>query len=330
MARADLLKKLFSSFKHDDRELFYKIAREIIEDERKKNHGILADDLKLILNGSFQSPSNISLFTTNTPKDSDKDAPLVEVIYPDKYFSDLITTDETIGQLEEVVKEFNNWDVLVSNGVFPTRRVLFYGPPGCGKTLAAKTLAAEIGIPMLYVRFDSLISSYLGETSSNIRKVFEYAKNDSWVIFFDEFDAIGRSRSDESEHGEIKRVVNAFLQQIDSYKGRSLIVAATNYEQSVDYAIWRRFDETIRFDMPTNKEKMKLFSLKIKKFKGPDYALEQYLDNLKQFSHSDIERISQIIMKQCILEGKKMYTKKDIEYAVKRQEDIVSLRKTQY
>ena len=325
MARADLLKKLFSSFKHDDRELFYKIAREIIEDERKKNHGILADDLKLILNGSFQSPSNISLFTTNTPKDSDKDAPLVEVIYPDKYFSDLITTDETIGQLEEVVKEFNNWDVLVSNGVFPTRRVLFYGPPGCGKTLAA-----EIGIPMLYVRFDSLISSYLGETSSNIRKVFEYAKNDSWVIFFDEFDAIGRSRSDESEHGEIKRVVNAFLQQIDSYKGRSLIVAATNYEQSLDYAIWRRFDETIRFDMPTNKEKMKLFSLKIKKFKGPDYALEQYLDNLKQFSHSDIERISQIIMKQCILEGKKMYTKKDIEYAVKRQEDIVSLRKTQY
>jgi len=218
----------------------------------------------------------------------------------------------------------------VSNGVFPTRRVLFYGPPGCGKTLAAKTLAAEIGIPMLYVRFDSLISSYLGETSSNIRKVFEYAKNDSWVIFFDEFDAIGRSRSDESEHGEIKRVVNAFLQQIDSYKGRSLIVAATNYEQSLDYAIWRRFDETIRFDMPTNKEKMKLFSLKIKKFKGPDYALEQYLDNLKQFSHSDIERISQIIMKQCILEGKKMYTKKDIEYAVKRQEDIVSLRKTQY
>lgn len=330
MARADLLKKLFSSFKYDDRELFYKIASEIIEDERKKNHGILADDLKLILNGSFQSSRNVSSFVTNTPKDSDKDAPLAEVIYPDKYFSDLITTDEKIVQLEEVVKEFNNWDVLVSNGVFPTRRVLFYGPPGCGKTLAAKTLAAEIGIPMLYVRFDALISSYLGETSSNIRKVFEYVKNDSWVVFFDEFDAIGRSRSDVSEHGEIKRVVNAFLQQIDNYKGRSLIIAATNYEQSLDYAIWRRFDETIRFDMPTNEEKLKLFSLKIKKFKGPNYAFEQYLNNLKQFSHSDIERVSQIIMKQCILEGKKMYTKKDIEYAVKKQEGIVSLRKTQY
>lgn len=330
MARADLLKKLFSSFKHDDRELFYKIANKIIEDERKKNHGILADDLKLILNGSFQSPRTVSSFAINTPKDSDKDAPLVEVIYPDKYFADLITTDEKIAQLEEVVKEFNNWDVLVSNGVFPTRRVLFYGPPGCGKTLAAQTLAAEIGIPVLYVKFDALISSYLGETSSNIRKVFEYAKNDSWVIFFDEFDAIGRSRSDASEHGEIKRVVNAFLQQIDNYKGRSLIVAATNYEQSLDYAIWRRFDETIRFDMPTNEEKLKLFSLKIKKFKGPVHTFEQYLNNMKQFSHADIEKTSQIIMKQCILKGKKIYSKKDIEYAVKKQESIVSLRKTRY
>lgn len=330
MARADLLKKLFSSFKHDDRKLFYKIANEIIEDERKKNHGILADDLKLILNGSFQSPRTVSSFAINTPKDSDKDAPLVEVIYPDKYFADLITTDEKIAQLEEVVKEFNNWDVLVSNGVFPTRRVLFYGPPGCGKTLAAQTLAAEIGIPVLYVKFDALISSYLGETSSNIRKVFEYAKNDSWVIFFDEFDAIGRSRSDASEHGEIKRVVNAFLQQIDNYKGRSLIVAATNYEQSLDYAIWRRFDETIRFDMPTNEEKLKLFSLKIKKFKGPVHIFEQYLNNMKQFSHADIEKTSQIIMKQCILKGKKIYSKKDIEYAVKKQESIVSLRKTRY
>lgn len=330
MARADLLKKLFSSFKHDDRELFYKIASEIIEDERKKNHGILANDLKLILNGTSQTPRNMSSFTSATPKDSDKDAALVEVIYPEKYFSDLITTEDKIEQLEQVVKEFNNWDVLVSNGVFPTRRVLFYGPPGCGKTLAAQTLATEIGIPMLYVRFDALISSYLGETSSNIRKVFEYAKNGSWAIFFDEFDAIGRSRSDATEHGEIKRVVNAFLQQIDNYRGRSLVIAATNYEQSLDYAIWRRFDETIRFDMPTNEEKLKLFSLKMKKFKGPEHVLEQYLNNLEQFSHSDIERISQIIMKQCILEGKKMYTKKDIEYAVKKQENIVSLRKTQY
>ena len=330
MARAELLKKLFSSFKQEDKDTFYKIASEIIEDERKKNHGILADDLRMILNGNYQPKRPMSSFSTNTPKDNDKEIPLVEVIYPEKDFSDLIITSEKIAQLEQIIKEFNNWDVLTSNGVYPIRRVLFYGPPGCGKTLAAQAISAEIGIPMLYVRFDALISSYLGETASNIRKVFDYAKNDSWVIFFDEFDAIGRSRNDAAEHGEIKRVVNAFLQQLDNYKGRSLVIAATNFEQSLDYAIWRRFDETIRFDMPLNDEKIKLFSMNLKRFKGPEHVFEQYINEMGAFSHSDVEKVCQIIMKICILEGKKIYTKKDIEYAVKKQERIVSLRKTQY
>ena len=266
----------------------------------------------------------------NTPKDRDKDMPLVEVIYPEKYFTDLIVSDDKIMQLEQIIKEFSNWDVLVSNGVFPTRRALFYGPPGCGKTLAAQALAGELGIPMLYVRFDALISSYLGETASNIRKVFDYAKQDSWLIFFDEFDAIARSRNDSTEHGEIKRVVNAFLQQIDNYKGRSLIIAATNFEESLDYAIWRRFDETLRFDMPTNEEKIKLFKMKLRKLNGPEHVIEEYLGKMEGFSHSDVEKSCQIIMKQCILEGRKLYTKHDVEYAILKQEMNVALRKTQY
>lgn len=331
MARADLLKKLFSSFKQDDKETFLKIASVIIEDEQKKNHGILADDLKMILfNGNSHVKRLVTAFAVNTPKDTSKDTPLVEIIYPEKYFSDLVTTTEKLKQLEQIVREFNNWDVLTSNGVFPTRRVLFYGPPGCGKTLSAQTLASEIGIPMLYVKFDAVISSYLGETASNIHKVFDYAKNDSWVIFFDEFDAIGRSRNDTSEHGEIKRLVNTFLQQLDNYKGRSLVIAATNFEQSLDYAIWRRFDETIRFDMPTSNEKIALFILNMKRFKGPDHVFRQYIERMQTFSHSDVEKVCQFIMKSCILEGRKIYTKRDLDHAISKQEAIVLLRKTQY
>lgn len=329
MARADLLKKLFSSFRLDDKKMFHAVASEIIEDERKKNHNILAEDLRTILNGNYHTKKTTMLLS-GTPQNSDKDMPLVEIIYPEKYFSDLIVSEDKIEQLELIIREFNNWEVLVSNGVYPTRRALFYGPPGCGKTLAAQALAGEIGIPMLYVRFDALVSSYLGETASNIGKVFDYAKKDNWLIFFDEFDAIGRSRNDTTEHGEIKRVVNAFLQQIDNYKGRSLIIAATNFEQSLDYAIWRRFDETIRFDMPSNKEKITLFDMKMNRFKGPAHVIEQYLSELERFSHSDIEKICQIIMKRCILGGKKIYTKNDIEYAVYKQKNNVSLRKTQY
>ena len=183
---------------------------------------------------------------------------------------------------------------------------------------------------MLYVRFDAVISSYLGETASNIRSIFDYANNDNFVIFFDEFDAIARSRNDLTEHGEIKRVVNTFLQQIDNFKGQSLIIAATNFESSLDYAIWRRFNETIYFQMPTNKEKVELFNLRLAHFNGPKHIFNNMINEIKDFSHFDIEAVTQIIKKECILAGKKVFTKKDIENAVLKQKRIVELRKTSY
>lgn len=331
MARGDLLKKLFSSFKHEDKEGFYKIANEIIEDERKKNHRILADELRMILfNGNSMYRHTLSTIKPSVPKDADKDVSLIEVVYPDKYFADLVLPQEKKEVLESIVREFRNWDILVSNGVFPSRKILFYGPPGCGKTITAHAIACELGIPLLYVRFDAVVSSFLGETASNIRKVFDYAKNDNWVIFFDEFDAIGRSRDDLSEHGEIKRVVNTFLQQLDNFKGRSLIIAATNFERSLDYALWRRFDEILNFELPTSEEKLKLCALSIKHFKGPVQVFEQYLGKMENFSHSDIDKMCQTIMKQCILDGRRMFTKNDVEFAVRKQFAIVAMRKTSY
>jgi SpoVK/Ycf46/Vps4 family AAA+-type ATPase len=331
VARADLLKKLFSSFKYEDKEGFYKIADEIIEDERHKNHGILADELKMILHSANSTYRNtFNNVKTATPRDLNKDVPLIDVIYPDKYFSDLVLSQEKKECLEAIVKDFRNWDILVSNGVLPSSKILFYGPPGCGKTISAHAIASELGIPLLYVRFDAVVSSFLGETASNIRKVFDYAKNDNWVIFFDEFDAIGRSRDDSSEHGEIKRVVNTFLQQLDNFRGRSLVIAATNFEKSLDYALWRRFDEILNFELPTSEEKLKLCDLSIKRFKGPQQVFEQFIGEMENFSHSDIDKLCQTIMKLCILDGRKLFTKKDIEYAIKKQASIVKMRKTSY
>ena len=113
-------------------------------------------------------------------------------------------------------------------------RVIFCGPPGCGKTSAAEALAAELGVPLVVVRLDAIVSSYLGQTAGNLRRIFDYASTARWVVLFDEFDALGRERSDPSEHGEIKRVVNSFLQLLDSYTGPGLLVAATNHEETLD------------------------------------------------------------------------------------------------
>lgn len=330
MARADLLKKLFSNFKTNDREGFVKVANEIIEDERKKNHGILADELRMIIsNGATFTPKGVSVLAASA-NNKEREVALFEIIYPDKTLSDVVLTAENRGKIDQVIREFSNWDVLMSNGVYPTRRVLFYGPPGCGKTMTAGAIAAELGLPLLYVRFDAIISSYLGETAGNIRKVFDFVNGDSYVMLFDEFDAIARSRNDKYEHGEIKRVVNTFLQQIDNFKARSLVIAATNFEQSLDYAIWRRFDSTLRFDMPNNNERVELFNLKLRQFKGSDSIITEFLADMENFSHSDVEKAALAVIKQCILDGRRMYTKKDVEQAVTQQKELVSLRKTQY
>lgn len=331
MAKGDLLKKLFSSYKHEDREHFYKIASEIIDDERKKNHGILADELTMILfNGTSAHSKTLNRLNSTFPKDADKGVSLLEVVYPDSYFDDLIIPPDKKEMLESTILEFRNWDVLISNGARPNTRILFYGPPGCGKTITAHSIACELGVPLLYVRFDAVVSSFLGETASNIRKVFDYAKSDNWVIFFDEFDAIGRSRDDSSEHGEIKRVVNTFLQQLDNFRGRSLVIAATNFEKSLDYALWRRFDDVISFELPTSEEKLKLCALYMKRFNGPAQVFEQYLGKMESFSHSDVNQMCQTIVKRCILDGRKIFTRDDVHYAVNKQSATVAMRKTSY
>jgi len=331
MARADLLKKIFSSYKTDDKESFLKAANEIIEDERKKNHGILADELRAIIsNGSLFPKKGMSSYIPVKQKGKEYDVALFEIIYPDKMLSDVILSSENEQQIEQIIREYSNWDVLISNGVTPMRRVLFYGPPGCGKTLTAKAIASEIGLPLVYVRFDAVVSSYLGETAGNIRRVFDFVNGDSYVMLFDEFDAIARSRNDQYEHGEIKRVVNTFLQQIDNFNGRSLVIAATNFEKSLDYAIWRRFDCTLKFDMPTNNEQIRLFNLRLKQFKGAENIIIEFTEHLKNFSHADVEMAAYTVIKQCILDGRRIYTKKDVEKAIIQQEQLVALRKTQY
>ena len=141
----------------------------------------------------------------------------------------------------------------------PKQRILLCGPPGTGKTLSAKIISSVIGYPLVYVLFDSIISSFLGQTASNLRKIFNFIEDGKYVVLFDEFDMVGKKRDDPQEHGEIKRVVNNFMQMLDNYNGDSIIVAATNHQQLLDTAVWRRFDEVLLFDLPNTQQRKKLF-----------------------------------------------------------------------
>jgi SpoVK/Ycf46/Vps4 family AAA+-type ATPase len=263
------------------------------------------------------------------PKDPDRGAALFEIRHPDRYLPDLVLKEEQTRRLRRVLDEFRQWEVLEANALRPANKLLFCGPPGSGKTATAEALSTELGLPFLVARFDAVVSSLLGETAANLRKVFDYASRGTWVLFFDEFDAIGRSRDDATEHGELKRVVNTFLQMLDRFAGRSLVVAATNFEQSLDPALWRRFDEVVRFEPPNHEELILLLQKKLERVRYPKSALHEMADKLSGASHADAERICLELIKLSVLRGKPEISPADFDEArLRHEERIQTLRRS--
>ena len=197
------------------------------------------------------------------PRDRARGSDLVEIRSPDHYLGDILLQQDVEEQVRRVLKEYRASALLQTHGLQPQRKLLFCGPPGCGKTLCAEVLADELGLPLVYTRFDAIISSYLGETAANLRQVFDFCSRGSWIVLFDEFDAIGKSRDDVTEHGELKRVVNTFLQLMDSFQSESILIAATNHEGLLDNALWRRFDDVLYFDKPATSQISGLMALKL-------------------------------------------------------------------
>ena len=317
MARADLLKQLFRAYRDSDRETFINVARSIADEERKKHHVTLANQLLRILdNGVVAATPNLLSTIQPPPRDQERKVPLLEVRQPDRYFGELVLHAEIKELLLKVIREFRAWDILEANGLRPSHKILFCGPPGCGKTVTAQAIAAELGLPLIYIRFDSVVSSLLGETASNLRKVFEYIHQDTRIVLFDEFDAIGRSRDDITEHGEIKRVVNSFLQMLDNFHGGSLIVAATNFEQVLDPALWRRFDEVVRFERPTEAQIKELMEKRLNPVRNPRVSIRRNAKQLVGSTFSDIERITMDILKTCALDGRTRLKSEDVKLAL--------------
>jgi SpoVK/Ycf46/Vps4 family AAA+-type ATPase len=320
MARADLLKKLFSGYQRRDDPAFRQAAEDLIGEERKKRHVVLANELERILrNGSTDARNGKELVPIDqSPLDSDRKAPLLEVRQPQRYLSDLVLEKPVQDSVDRIMREFREWDVLEANGIPPMRRVLFCGPSGCGKTAMAEVFASELALPLVYVRFDAVVSSLLGETAANLRKVFEYARRGRWIIFFDEFDAIGRSRDDTTEHGEIKRVLNSFLQIMDNFDGRSLVIAATNFEQVLDFAVWRRFDEVVRFERPADTQLRLVIRKRLAPLEFQEFQIDEVAKPLAGSSYADAERVCFDIRKSCVLRNDRRVSSQDLEDAISR------------
>lgn len=328
MARGELLRKLFRSHRRGSDKDFRSAALEIIADEeRKKNHRLAKDLLGILENNGFNSLGR-SLTPTNggtLPQDKERQTHLVDVLEANRRMDDILLNKDGKGAVERTLQEFRRSEVLRIHGMRPATKLLFCGPPGCGKTLCAEIIAAELGLPLLYTRFDAIVSSYLGETAANLRKVFDYAASGRWVVLFDEFDAIGKARDDAYEHGELKRVVNSFLQLLDSFTAPSIIIAATNHEQLLDPALWRRFDEVLNFPKPTVREIQVLLEMKLRNFPHQGLNLKEASSKFKGLSHADVERVCFDATKAAILDDKDCVDQDIFDQALNRHQKRVSI-----
>lgn len=323
-SNGDLLRKLFQSYKRNDDQAFLHFAQILVEQERHKRHNILADDLSEILDGHSRRSTRFPAIEhfqkgVDPPVDKERGIPLLEVLHPKQSLFDLVLNSENRSLIEAILREHDRSEILRTHGLNPRRRLLFCGPPGCGKTLSAMVIAHELEMPLLYVRFDAVVSSYLGETSANLRKVFDFAKQGRWVLLFDEFDAIGKSRDDPTEHGELKRVVNSFLQLMDGFQSDNIIIAATNHEKMLDNALWRRFDEILFFERPSQEQILILLDHKLAAIRHPGIVLKSFLPRMSGLTYADVERICHDAMRICYLDNRNELAASDLDTATNNQ-----------
>ena len=247
MARADLLVRLVQSGIRGDKATFRKVVEAIVAEERSKQHKVLAEKLEEMLNNA---PADRPV-SNGAPMMDQRIGNLIHEIMPQRKLTDLILPEEVLQICHGLVQEHHRSDLLRSYNLEPRNRLLLIGPPGNGKTSLAEAIAEALIVPLLVVRYESVVGTYLGETAVRLRKLFEYVSTRKCVFFFDEFETLGKERGDIHETGEIKRVVSSLLLQIDSLPTHVLVIGATNHAELLDRAVWRRFQVRMNLPAPT-------------------------------------------------------------------------------
>jgi SpoVK/Ycf46/Vps4 family AAA+-type ATPase len=326
--KAELLKRLFRAIATSDTEAIDKLSYLVIEEERQKGHKLLADQLENISKKNQQpkttqaietKPQNLAqLKGLGELPASQRNAPLFTVIPREKLQHHMVLPDGIEKRFQRIEREYAARDRLAHYGLRYRQKILLYGLPGCGKTMGAERLAWNTGLPLLKMRFDAMVSSYLGETATNLRAIFEAAVQTPCLLFLDECDSIAKSREDSQDVGEIKRVVNTFLQMLDEYEASSgLLVAATNLDKSLDTALWRRFDDIIEVPKPGENElkiilKQTLSSISVGSINWP-----LILKHLSGFSAAQVVRVGQDAAKRAVLDREELVIQEHLEEAIK-------------
>jgi|AntAceMinimDraft_16_1070373.scaffolds.fasta_scaffold04679_1 AAA+ superfamily predicted ATPase len=297
MARSDLLLSLVKAGVAGDTAHFRHATEAVIAEERAKNHNVLADQLnRQLMHGELPKKRQQSLQSTVSIDD------LLFELSPRQRIQELSLPDHVRAAVEELIEEQQRYELLLSFNLDPRNRILLTGPPGNGKTTLAEAIAEALMIPFLVIRYEGVVGSFLGETASRLKKVFDYVRTRRCVLFLDEFDTLGKERGDIHDTGEIKRVVSSLLLQIDAIPTYVVVITATNHPELLDRAVWRRFQLRLELPRPTRSQ-IEAWMPELARRLGFEfgYSPRRLADSLYGVSFAELEQFALDVARQRVL-----------------------------
>jgi SpoVK/Ycf46/Vps4 family AAA+-type ATPase len=326
MAAAEQIKSLIKSFGDGDESRFFATAMQIAAAEARKGHASFAQELKSLIENAKKGRSNSFLDkkkTISISKPKRELNELIEVFQPKIKLKDMVLDKQLEQSLLRIVEEQRKIDLLRQHDLFPKRKLLLTGYPGCGKTMTAQALAGELGLTVFVIRLDGLISKFMGESISKLRLIFDAMEDHRAVFLFDEFDSIGAQRDQGQDVGEIKRVLNSFLINIEKDNSNSLIIAATNMPESLDKALFRRFDDIIRYPLPEINDIVKLLKINLSGYTlTKEVTLQSVAKEAVGLNYSDIVNASKEAIKEMIIKGKDTININSLLNSVKMRKNV--------
>jgi SpoVK/Ycf46/Vps4 family AAA+-type ATPase len=324
MPSADQVKALISSLTEGDEAHFYSVAMQIAAHEARMGHGKLAEEIRALIDKAKARVRVPSKEPIPLARPRGEVAELLTVSYPNAHLKDMVLSPRIKKKLERVIKEQRAIYLIRNRGLSPRKKLLLIGRPGTGKTLTASALAGELGLPLFVVRLDGLITKFMGETAAKLRLIFEALNQTRGVYLFDEFDSIGSARGLSNDVGEIRRVLNSFLQMVEQDHSDSLVVAATNHVKILDRALFRRFDDVIEYDLPDKARIVETLKAKLGAFSDRKIQWVKLATAAQGLSFADITRVCEDAIKDAIIHERTSVTHSEIVHAIADRKSAVT------